>query len=134
MNKTLKNRDGFILGSTGGSSPNITGMPEANGAYVAAPVIYNQHYPFAREIKEKYQATYNKSFSQFAANGYDSIKLIAGLMKGREISRENLRAVLEEGFMYPGVLGFIDVKPGEHEISFPLHPAQIVNGKLKYLK
>ena len=125
---------GSILGSTGGSSPIITSMPEANGAYVAAPIIYNPNYLFAKEVKEKYQAKYNKPFTQFAANGYDFLKLIAGLLKDKKISRENLKIVLEEGFMYPGVFGVLDVKPGEHEITFPLHPARIVGGELKYLR
>ena len=70
----------------------------------------------------------------FAANGYDFLICIAGLLKDKEISRENLRFVLEEGFMYPGVFGVLDIKPGEHEIGFPSHPARIINGKLKYLR
>jgi len=52
----------------------------------------------------------------------------------KEVSRESVKNLLEGGFMYHGVFGELDVKPGEHDITFPLHPAQIVDGKLKYLR
>jgi len=39
-----KNFRGFILGATGASGPNVTSMPEANGAYVAAPIVYNPNF------------------------------------------------------------------------------------------
>ncbi|HUU42114.1 MAG TPA: ABC transporter substrate-binding protein [Desulfatiglandales bacterium] len=124
---------GFIIVSTSGSDPFVTSMPEANGAYVSAPIIYNPDYLFAKEAKEKYEAKCNKPFNMFAATGYDALMLIAGLLKDKEVSRENLRVMLEEGFMYPGVFGVLDVKPGEHEIPFPLYPGRIVDGELKYL-
>ncbi|MEE8430742.1 MAG: ABC transporter substrate-binding protein [Candidatus Desulfatibia sp.] len=133
--KQLKelNFKGSILGSVGGSTPIVTSMPEANGAYIAAPIIYNPNYLFAKEAKEKYEVKYNKPFNMFAANGYDFIKFIAGLLKDKKISRESLQTLLEDGFMYPGVFGILDVKPGQHEIIFPLHPARISDGELKYL-
>ena len=129
-----ENFQGLILGSSGAAGPNVTSMPEANGAYVAAPIVYNPNYLFAKEAKEKYEAKYNKPFTQFAANGYDLLKLMSGLLMNKEISRESIKNLLEWGFMYHGVFGELDVKPGEHDITFPLHPAQIVDGKLKYLR
>jgi branched-chain amino acid transport system substrate-binding protein len=125
--------DGFILSAAGASDPTVTSMPEANGVYISAPIIYDPNYLFAKEVKEKYEAKYNKPFNLFAAASYDFLIFIAGLLKDKEISRENLRVVLEEGFMYPGVFGVIDIKPGEHGIPFPLHPARIVDGEIKYL-
>ena len=46
--------------------------------------------------------------------------------------REGVKRVLEEGFIYSGVFGSLEVKAGEHDISFPLYPAQIVDGKVQY--
>jgi len=129
-----ENFQGFILATSAASGPNVTSMPEANGVYVAAPSIYNPSFIFARELREKYEAKYNKPFTQYAANGYDFVKLLAGLLEDKEISRKSVKSVLEEGFIYSGVFGSIDVKAGEHDILFPLHPAQIVDGEVKYLR
>lgn len=129
-----ENFQGLIIGANGASEPSVVRMPEANGAYVVAPIIYNPNYLFAKELKEKYEAEYDKPFTQFAANAYDFVKLLAGLLEDKEVSRKGVKGLLEEGFIYPGVFGDLDVKPGEHDITFPLHPAQIVDGKLKYLR
>jgi len=59
---------------------------------------------------------------------------LSGLLKDKEVSRESVKSLLESGFIYSGVFGSIDVKPGEHDITFPLHPAQIVDGEVKYLQ
>lgn len=130
--KQLKeeNFKGFILAPNPAARPTIRDIPEANGVYVAAPMVYL----FAGELKEKYEAKYGKTFNHIAAHGYDFIKLLAGLLEDKEISRENVKRLLEEGFIYPGVFGVLDVKPGEHDITFPLHPAQIIDGKLKYFR
>jgi branched-chain amino acid transport system substrate-binding protein len=63
-----------------------------------------------------------------------SIILRTSLLEGKDISRENVKDLLEKGVIYPGVFGDIHVKPGEHNISFPLYPAQIVDGEVKYLR
>jgi branched-chain amino acid transport system substrate-binding protein len=125
---------GFILGLNPAATPIVRSMPEANGAYVAAPIVYNPDYLFAKELKEKYEARYGKPFNHYAANGYDCVKLLAGLLEDEEVSRERMKSLLEQGFIYPGVFGDLDVKPGEHDIVFPLHPAQIVDGEVKYLR
>jgi len=132
--KQLKkeNFKGFILGSSSAAFPSITTMPEAQGVYVATPIIYNPNFPFAKEAKGKYETRYDKPFNHAAANGYDTIKILAGLLEDKEISRDSIRTLLEEGFIYSGVFGTIDVKPGEHDIIFPLYPAQIIEGEVKY--
>lgn len=124
---------GVILGSTGASSPNITNMPEAGGVYVVAPLIYDPDFSLAKEKREKYEKKYGKPFTQFSANGYDFIVLLAGLLEADEISRENVKNVLEKDFTYPGVFGIVETKAGEHDISFPLYPAQIMDGRIRYL-
>jgi branched-chain amino acid transport system substrate-binding protein len=127
-----ENFKGFILGSAGIVYPiNIT-IPEAQGVYVAVSNIYNPNFPFAKKVEEKYVTRYDKPFNPYAASGYDLIKILAGLWEDEDISRDRVKTLLEEGFLYSGVFGSIDVKPGEHDFSFPLHPAQIVEGEVRY--
>lgn len=123
----------IILGCSSTIILDIT-APEVNGMYVAAPIIYNPNYLFAKGAKEKYEARYNKRFNHQAANGYDLMKLMAGLLEDEQVSRESVKGLLEGGFIHPGVFGNIDVKPGEHNFAFPLHPARIVDGKIKFLR
>jgi len=128
------NYKGFVLASSDSAIPLIFNAPEANGVYLPAPIIYNPNFLFAKEVKEKYKAKHNKPFNHFSGNGYDTVKLLAGLLEDKEISRKSVKTLLEDGFIYPGVFGTLDVKPGEHNFVFPLHPAQIVDGTLKYLR
>lgn len=132
--KQLKDENfrGPILCGNTASFPNIVTIPEAQGVHLAAPIVYNPNFPFAKEIEKKYVNRYNKPFSHSAASGYDSIKILAGLWEDEEISRERVKSLLEEGFVYSGIFGSINVKPGEHDISFPLHPAQIMEGEVRY--
>ena len=106
---------------------------ELDGVYFAASIIYNPNFAFARTARDKYQEKYVKPFNHLAATGYDIIKLIGSLLEDQEISRENLRRLLEGGFIYPGVFGDIHVKPSEHNMTFPLYPARISDGKIEYL-
>lgn len=125
--------NGYILGPSSATWPPIRSMTEANGVYVSAPIIYNQNNIFAKEAKEKYEKKYNKTFNHYAANGYDIIKILAGLLQDKEISRGSIKSLLEGGFIYSGLFGDIDMKPGEHSINFPLFPAQIIDGEVKYM-
>lgn len=125
--------NGFILSVGGASDQFVVKMPEANGVYIPAPFIYSSIYLYTREVQQKYEEKFNKSFNLAAANGYDCIIFLASLLNNKEISRESIKAALEEGFFYHGVLGTIKVKPGEHEINFPICPARIVDGKIEYL-
>lgn len=127
-----ENFDGTILASSGATFPSIRSMPEAKGTFVAAPIIYNPDFLFAQEVKDKYEERYGKPFNHYAANGYDFIKILAGLLEDQEISRKSIKKLMEEGFLYNGVFGSIEVELGEHDIIIPLHPAQIVEGGLEY--
>jgi len=125
---------GLVIASNGASRPAIRNLPEADGVYVAAPIVYDPNFPFAAQVKEKYEAKYGKTFNHIVANGYDFMKLLAGLMEEKEISRKSVKAAFEEGFMYPGLFGNLDVKPGVQDICFILHPARIIKGELEYLR
>jgi len=83
-------------------------------------------------VSENFESRYNKQFDHNAANGYDLIKILAGLLENEELSRDNVKRILDNGFSYSGVFGSIDALPGEHDIAFPLYPAQVVDGKLEF--
>jgi branched-chain amino acid transport system substrate-binding protein len=125
---------GIILAASGGANPKITGMPLAEGVYIEAPIVYNPNYPFAKEFKKKFEAKYQKPFSHQAANGYDFVKIFAGLIEGQELSRQNIKHIFDQGFMYSGVMGDQELEPGGQEIVFPLHPARIQDSKIKFLR
>ncbi len=126
------NYSGKILAPSDAAVPSVFNMPEANGVYTAAPIIYDSSFLFARTVSENFESRYNKQLDHFAANGYDAVRLLGGLLENEELSRDNVKRILDRGFSYSGVFGSIDVLPGEHDMSFPLLPAQVVNGKLEY--
>jgi len=128
-----ENFRGFKLGSSGILNLAVA-IPEVDGVYLAAPIIYNPHFLFAKDAREKYEGRYKKDFNHYAANGYDLVKLMANLLEDKKISRDNVKRLLEGGFIHPGVFGNLEVKQGERDIIIPLYPAQIVNGKIKYLR
>jgi len=123
---------GHIIGSSDAAMPSVFNMPEANGIYLAAPAIYDSNFLFARTVSENFESRYNKQLDLSAGNGYDFIRILSGLLENEELSRDNAKRILDEGFSYSGVFGSIDVLPGEHDMSFPLLPAQVVDGKLEY--
>ncbi|MDI6769233.1 MAG: ABC transporter substrate-binding protein [Anaerolineales bacterium] len=126
--------EGVIVSAGNASIPSVRSLPEANGVYLVASIIYHPSFLYAAEVKERYEARYGKPFNHYAANGYDLMKLLAGLLAGQEISRQSVKSLLEEGFIYHGVFGALDVEPGEHDIGFPMHPARIVDGEIEYLR
>ena len=127
-----ENFNGFLFTTNSATAASIRSLPEANGVFTTATSIGNPNYLYTKETKEKYEARYSKPFNKWAAGGYDFVKLFSNLMEDKEISRKIAKRMLDQGFMYPGVFGDIKVKPGDHDILIPLHPARIENGKIKY--
>jgi len=123
---------GHIIGSSDSATPFVFNMPEANGVYLATPIIYDSNFLFASQVADNFEPRYNKQFGHGAANGYDLIRILGGLLQNEELTRDNVKRILDEGFSYSGVYGSIDVLPGEHDMSFPLFPAQVVDGKLVF--
>ena len=123
---------GHILAPVGGADPALFALPEMSGVYVAAPIIHNPGYLYAREAGVRFLERYQRPFNQWAANGYDFIKLISGLLEERNISRKGVRDVLAGGFEYSGVFGHVRLRSGEHDLIYPLYPTQILNGTLTY--
>jgi len=132
--KQLKeeNYQGRILSSGFSYQTSFFGLPEAQGVYLTAPVIYNPSYLYARELAGKFTAKYKKGIDTAGSIGYDLVKLLASLLEDREVSRQGLRNVLDAGFDYSGVFGSVKLKPGEHDLTFSIYPVQVVNGSLKY--
>ena len=126
------NYSGEILTPLDASVFKIINMPEANGVYLTAPIIYDSNFIFARTVSENFELRYNKQFDFNAANGYDLIRILGGLLKNEELTRDNVKRILDEGFIYSGVFGSIDVLPGEHDIAFGLYPSKVVDGKLEF--
>ncbi len=83
-------------------------------------------------MADNFESRYNNQFEHNAANGYDMIRILGGILQDEELTRDNVKRILDEGFSYSGVFGSVDVLPGEHDMSFPLLPAQVVNGKLEF--
>ncbi len=124
---------GAIIGDVG--MANLVGsMPEVNGAYTVAPIIYSPAYTFARDTRDNYEAAYHRAFTPPAAAGYDVVKLLAGLFEDRQMSRINVRDILESWFIYPGVLGTIESGAGTRDIIYPLFPVRIENNAMIYLR
>ena len=124
---------GIILSNNSATLPSSAALSQTEGIYAMAPIIYNPNFLFAKELKNRYDTHYGTLLNHYAANGYDVVKMMASMLEGQDVSREHVKAVLDAGFVYPGVFGDIHVKPGEHDLTFPLYPAQIVNGEVQYL-
>ena len=107
-------------------------QPSAQGTYHLASIIYNPDYLFAREFASSYESRFDKRIFESAAISYDIMHIFADLMEGEELTRENLRQVLDQGFSYSGVFGEVNASPGTRDITFGMHVTQIVDGKVEY--
>ncbi len=123
---------GHVFGNSGLSDPLFATMPEAQGVYTGAPLMYNRNYLFVREIRERYEKRYDRHFDHHAGAAYDFMQILVEIARDGEFSKETLRDALHDGFIHSGVFGVIDVKQGKHEILFPLHPARIQNNTVEY--
>lgn len=126
--------DGTLFAASGLTSPEYRGRPEADGVYVNAPLIYSDTFPFAQKAREQYEKHFHRPLGHQAACGYDAVQMLAGLLTGEELSRAGVKNLLDRGFTYPGVFGQLDLQAGSRDLLFPLHPARIEAGELRYLR
>lgn len=112
--------------------PSVRQDSSTEGIYTIIPVVYNPGYIFAEEFRKKYEDRYGKPFSHYAPPGYDLLMILKDLLTGKAVDRESVRQYLAQGFMYSGVFGDLELRPGKHDISFPLYPALIRSGKVVY--
>jgi branched-chain amino acid transport system substrate-binding protein len=124
---------GLILTTSGAAAPYIISTPEVDGVYLAAPAIYSLANHKAISFAGKFEERYGRPVSAQAASGYDSLEIVAGLLRDHELSRESLREALTGGFVYNGSLGNLTLPAGEHNMAFGLFRARIDGGKLVYI-
>ncbi len=129
-----KGYEGRILSGNAFDAGAAGRLPELDGVYLTAPVIYNENFAFARRIGDKYNLRFGTPLNHFAANGYDFLRLFADLLDGKEISPEAIQGALGGDFIYEGVFGHVESGKGSHDILFPLVPARIEKGKIRYLR
>lgn len=125
--------DGRIVTTSTASSPDVRSSASMDGVYMLAPALYNTSNITARRFVEDFESYFAAPANHMAGNGYDVVMLIAQLLEDREVSRESLTRQLDKGFVYPGVNGTVNVRPGEHEFGFPYLPARSMSGHLSYL-
>lgn len=132
--KQIRDADyqGHVIGSSDAATPLIFNMPEANDVYFATPAIYDSNFLFASKVSEIFELKYGEQFDHNAGNGYDFIRILDGLLENEDLSRENVKNILDDGFSYSGVFGSVDILPGEHDMGFQLFPSHIVNGEIEF--
>jgi len=123
---------GYMIGESGVSGERD--LEGTEGVYVATPGLHNPNNIFSRETGKLYEEAYNEPMDFRGASGYDGMRIIATLLEGEELTRENIREVLDNGFTYSGVWGVMTVQPGDHDFIGPLLPAQIVDGEFNFLE
>jgi len=126
------NYPGQILTSSDAATFEIFSMSEADGVYLAAPILYDQNFQFANQVGISYEMKYNKQLDYNAANSYDLLRILNGILDGEKLSKANIRDVLNSGFTYSGIFGKVVSQPKNHDIGFNLHPAKIVHGALDF--
>lgn len=125
---------GIILANSAATAPDIRQMPEAEGVYVISSAIFNHYYKYADDVKKEYETGFMRPFNQYAANGYDAIMMVAGIMQEKGIDPEEVKEMFEGGFVYSGIHGTVKIKPKSQDIMFPHYAGKIENKKIVFLK
>jgi branched-chain amino acid transport system substrate-binding protein len=131
---TAKDYGGILMSTSTATVPSLRAKHNLDDVYAGAPLIYNDSFVFAERVSERYRDRYDRFLSHYAATGYDILKIIAGMLEGEELTRQRVIEILERGFTYPGVFGEIRLPEGQNTMYFPLYPARIEEGELRYLK
>jgi len=125
--------EGHVFCTIGASIPSMWGLPEAQGCYVNAPAMYMDSSTTDDRVMMEFEEHYGRPLTHQGAIGYDVVRLIWGLLSDSEVSRENLRNLLDQGFVYSGILGVVTLDENSHSIDVPVHAAVIDGGELRYL-
>jgi len=125
--------DGEVYCTIGASIPSMWGLPEAQGCYVNAPAMYMSSSTTDDRVMMEFEDRYGRPLTHQGAIGYDVVRLIWGLLSDSEVSRENLRYLLDQGFAYSGILGVVTLDKDTHSIGVQVHAAVIDGGELRYL-
>lgn len=125
--------DGYMITSSCGSTPLMYKVPLVGEVYVSAPLVYKAENIPAKEFMERFESVYGVLPTHHGAVVHDILHLAHGLIEGHEISRESLKQQLDDGFIYPGVVGIIRIDAGIHDFDLQVFPAVISEGELRYL-
>lgn len=125
--------DGYVLSAIGGSIPTMCALPEAQGCYVNAPSMYMSSATVDDEYISEFEERFERPLTHQGAIGADVLRLIWGLLSDSEVSGENLRALMDSGFVYSGILGVVALTRDSHNIDVPVHRAVIEGGALQYI-
>lgn len=124
---------GHVMGALEASIPELWSMPEAQGCYVSAPIMYGSTTSVDKDFMEEFEQRYGEPLTHQGAIGSDVLKLIWSILSDKEISRENLRNVLSMGFVHSGILGVVTLDQGVPNADIQVYPAVIEGGELRYL-
>ncbi|MCJ7607711.1 MAG: ABC transporter substrate-binding protein [Thermoplasmata archaeon] len=124
---------GYILGAVEASIPEMWDLPEAQGCFVSAPVMYSSSATIDSDFLAEFEERYGIPLTHQGAIGSDVLRLIWGLLSDGEVSRVNLRNLLSAGFVYSGVLGVVSLERDGHNLDIPVFRAVIEEGWLRYL-
>jgi len=123
---------GHVICAIEASIPEMWGLPDAQGCFVSAPTMYRIDTPH-NEFLTEFEERFGRPLTHQGVVGSETLRLIWGLLSGREVSRENLRNLLDGGFVYSGILGVVTLNPGSHNVDIPTYKAVIEGGALRYL-
>lgn len=125
---------GIILGTSTFSVKDVVTRDQADGMYIATPIIYNINYSPIANVRKKYKEVYNEPIDHFVAVGYDVLFLLAELLKNDEnINRETVLSKLSSEFIYPSLYGPIEKTKDDRIIGIPLQSATIEDKELIFL-
>jgi branched-chain amino acid transport system substrate-binding protein len=124
---------GPVVCAVEASIPEMWGLPEAQGSFVSAPIMYISGATIDAKFVTEFEERYGEPLTHQGAIGSDVLTLIWGLLSDQEVSRENLRALLNAGFVHSGLAGVVTPEPDDHNIDISVFPAVIEGGGLRYL-
>jgi len=102
----------------------------SEGVYMTTPMYYIEDSVLVSEFTKNYKQLYNSEPSAYAAIGYDLVMI---MKKAQLENNNNLLASLKNVKNVDGLMGTLSADD-EGEITFPLYPAKIQDGKLILVK
>lgn len=124
---------GHVVCAVEASIPAMWPEPELQGVFVNAPVLYNPAASIDVGFLSEFEERYGEELTHQGAIGSDVLRLIWGLLSDNEVSRENLRYMLDKGFVSSGIMGVVVLEPGSRNVDIPLYRGVIEGGELRYL-
>ncbi|MGH2403995.1 MAG: ABC transporter substrate-binding protein [bacterium] len=79
----------------------------ADGLYVPTSFVADAQLPVVRAFVAKYERKHGRTPDQFAAQAYDSVRVLAAGLRRSGVDRQKLRDVIATSRRYPGVTGEI---------------------------